>query len=371
MSQLFLTVIATLFLSSAAVGFTADAPPIGLANEAVTNVARAKGLEGEIVLSDQNGLTTDVVLGLSDRKAQKPHVAGQRWLWASVTKQITATLVLQEIDRGRLKLDGSLGTYLPTFGGNRSITVRQLLQHQSGLPNPTDTATDADGVQPFYRETGGSISDTARAMGFCAGASSRAPGGDFDYNNCDYIVLGAVLESVTDKSFEQLVKMRIARPLGLRTLRMAPVRAIRGGAAAVGYDGVKILPPLNVRTFGAAGALTGSANELAIFDRALMTGRLLSSATRTLAWSGDPKLGYQALGVWAYPARLKGCTSSVQIVERRGDVDGTQVRNVIAPELGRAVIIFTNDAAVDFGEVWQGKGLMHDILAAALCPSST
>ena len=365
----YLTVLATLFIASAAPASSSDVPPIHMANEAVASVARSNGLEGEIVLSDQNGSTTRAVFGLSDRKARKPHAVGQRWLWASVTKQVAATLILQEVDQGRVSLDAPIAKYLPNFGGNRAITVRQLLQHQSGLPNPSSTQAESDGVQPFYRETGAMISDTARAMGFCAGTSSRAPGDEFEYNNCDYLVLGAILKAVTGKSFEQLVKSRIARPLGLRMLRVAPDRAIRGGATAVGYDGANRVPPLNVRTFGAAGALTGSASDLATFDRALMTGKLFSSSARKLAWSGDPKLGYQALGVWAYPARLKGCALPVQIVERRGDISGTQVRNIIAPDVGRAIVIFTNDAAVDFGEVWQGKGLTHALLSAALCAS--
>ena len=48
-------------------------------------------------------------------------------------------------------------------------------------------------------------------------------------------------------------------------------------------------------------------------------------------------------------------------------IGGVQVRNVIAPEKGRMLIVFTNDEGVDFGEVWQGKGLSHDLLSAALC----
>lgn len=60
----------------------------------------------------------------------------------------------------------------------------------------------------------------------------------------------------------------------------------------------------------------------------------------------------------------------MQIVERRGDFAGTQVRNIIAPELGRAVILFTNDQSVEFGEVWQGEGLTFDLLSAALCPAN-
>jgi hypothetical protein len=54
-------------------------------------------------------------------------------------------------------------------------------------------------------------------------------------------------------------------------------------------------------------------------------------------------------------------------VERRGDLGGIQVRNILAPGLGRAMAVFTNDATVDFGEIWQGQGLTYDLLSAALC----
>jgi D-alanyl-D-alanine carboxypeptidase len=55
------------------------------------------------------------------------------------------------------------------------------------------------------------------------------------------------------------------------------------------------------------------------------------------------------------------------LVERRGDVGGIQVRNIIAPDAGVAVLVFTNNAEFDFGEIWQGQGFSHDLLAAALC----
>ena len=74
--------------------------------------------------------------------------------------------------------------------------------------------------------------------------------------------------------------------------------------------------------------------------------------------------------MWSFPARLAGCAAPVALVERRGDVGGIQVRNVIAPDLGRSIAIFTNDDAVDFGEVWQGRGLSYDLLSAAFCEPS-
>ena len=127
-------------------------------------------------------------------------------------------------------------------------------------------------------------------------------------------------------------------------------------------------------TFGAAGALTGTARDLVTLDLALVQGKLLNDASRAILWSGDPKLGYEALGVWSFEAQLRGCEAPVALIERRGDLGGIQVRNIIAPALGlkqgRALAVFTNDDSIDFGEVWQGKGLAFDLLSAAFCPAN-
>lgn len=343
------------------------APSLDSAFDRAAAVVKAAGLPGELVVSDAGGADRAAAFGMADQATNKPNRIGQLWIWASVTKQVTATLVMQEVARGRMALDAPIGRYLPEFGGDRAITVRELLQHRSGLPNPSDT-TPVDGVPSFYRETGPAISDAVRTARFCSSKAKGARGGQWEYNNCDYLVLGAALQAVTGRSYARLVEERVAAPLRIRTLRLARNGALHGGAAATGYDGAAPVPAMNVATGGAAAALTGSAGDLARFDRGLMTGRLLDPAARATAWSGNAKLGFMALGVWSFPARLKGCAAPVQLVERRGDFGGTQVRNVIAPALGRAVILFTNDASAEFGEVWQGKGLTFDLLSAAFCP---
>ncbi|WP_295639348.1 serine hydrolase domain-containing protein [Novosphingobium sp.] len=348
----------------------AAAEDTGAAATRALAVARAANLSGEIALGYAGGEVFDQAFGLADRERGRPHRSGARWLWASVTKQVTATLVMQQVEAGQIALDQPIRAYLPWFAGSSGdkVTIRHLLQHVSGLPNPNDTKPNAQDVQAFYTKTGAAIGDTARARGFCSGTPMAAPGAGFSYNNCDYLVLGAILEQVTGQSFAALVAERIAKPLGLRSLRMAADKAPRGGGAPIGYTtGGKRYPVINVATFGAAGALTGTARDLVRLDLALVQGKLLKDASRAILWSGDPKLGYEALGVWSFAAKLRGCVAPVALIERRGDVGGTQVRNVIAPALGRAIAVFTNDDSVDFGEVWQGKGLSFDLLSAAFC----
>ena len=70
-----------------------------------------------------------------------------------MTKQIVAVLVMQEVDAGRLRLDETLADALPAFHGPTAtkVTLRALLQHVSGLPDPSATPEDKDGVEAFYR----------------------------------------------------------------------------------------------------------------------------------------------------------------------------------------------------------------------------
>ena len=289
--------------------------------------------------------------------------ANQVWRWASVTKQVIAVLMMQEVAAGRIDLDQPVAQYLPKFASPNAaaMTVRQLLRHQSGLPNPDDTAPGPDGVPDFYRPAAQS---TIQPLDYCAGTPKGEPGGNWSYNNCDFIVAAALLEAVTGTSWQQLVAERIAGPLELRSVGTFP-----GNVATIpGFTGSKPEPVYALERFGGAGALYGSMSELLKFDLALQRGRLLPAPQLAEMWDGQPQLGSIALGQWAFSAPLKGCAAPVRIIERRGAIGGIQVRNFILPELGIAVALFGDQAEFDFGEVWQGKGFSYDMLSLAACP---
>lgn len=323
----------------------------------------AAGFSGEVAIAKRAAGPT-----LRHRTRGSAKQAGGEpllWRWASVTKQVIAVLVMQEVAAGRLALDEPVARYLPAFRGanSRRITIRQLLQHRSGLPNPSAGATEAE-FPIFYRSDFTGSRDPL--SGFCAGEPLGEPGGQWSYNNCDYILLGAVLEAVTGKGWAALVQERIAKPLGLRTLGTFPTaRAVRAGTIEGKHE-----PAFDLATYGASAGLYGSADDLVAFDHALMGGRLLPAAQLATLWQGDPSLGYMALGQWVFPATLAGCAKPVRIVERRGAIGGVQIRNFIAPDLGIAVVAFSDEGKFDFGEIWQGKGFSHSLLSTALCPAA-
>ncbi len=282
-----------------------------------------------------------------------------RWPWASVTKQVIAVLTMTEVDRGRLVLDIPASRYLPALNQMAGApTIRQLLQHRAGLRNPEDSPKGTDGTPNWY-------TDGPTGLKWCL-AGRTAPGGDWRYNNCDTIVLGAILEKVSGRTVPALFAERIATPLGM------DATAFEGATSTKGFpeSAVTISPQEKAvfTRFAAAGGLVGVPLDLLKFDRALLTGKLLSSVARDAMWTGDPKLGYMGLAQWAFDASLKGCVKPVRLIERRGGIGRFQVRNILIPDRDMTVILFTANGEQEFGEIWQGKGLSHDLLAASVCP---
>lgn len=263
--------------------------PIG---KAVTRIATDAKFNGWVLIGDRNRILSEQ--GEGSVAPGAPFTATQIWPWASVTKQVVATMVMQQVAAGRIDLDRSAADYLPALtGAVPPPTVRQLLQHRSGLRNPDDSPKDARGTPSFYW-------DGPTGLDWCL-AQRGAAGGDWRYNNCDYIVLGALLEKVTGTPFDALFRQKIARPAKLRRTQMLKGKAVAGMVpAAPAY--VAALP-----LYGTAGALAGTARDMLAFDRALLNGTLLPAKARDTRWAGDPALGYMALGQWVFSVPVKGC----------------------------------------------------------------
>lgn len=345
-----------LLLAAAVASIAAAPPPLASMWTDTAAAARKGGLHGHLIVADATTSHGEDVGNNSGPTL---------WRWASVSKQIIAALVMQEVDRGTLALDTPIKRYAPKLAVANAdkVTLRQLLQHTSGLPNVEDGPMNAAGttLALFDRST---PTPGPGINAICRGPAKAAPGARFEYNDCDTEVAGAVLEAVTGLPLDRLLADRFFVPIG-----MSGARLLKAGDDA-GRPG--LLPDgrsddvIDVGRFGAAGAIAGPPAALARFDQALLSGKLMTPAARAEMWKGEPKFGFAALGQWVYTVPLAGCAEPVELVERRGSIGGIEIRNVIAPAKGRIVIAFA-DRPADFGEPWQGKGLTYDLLSAALC----
>lgn len=274
------------------------------------------------------------------------------WRWASVTKQLVAVLVMQDIQAGRLALTANVADLLPAFDNARAqpVTVIDLLLHTSGLGEPSDLPESMD-VDPVR---------------FCDVPVQSPPGQSSVYKNCDFVLLGAVLEAVNKTAWPTLLQRRILTPAGMTGTRVALTLEDDGEVAGMRTDGVPERPRSPAR-YGAAAAIIGPPGDLLKFNRALLDGRLLTAESRTLLWTGRPEWGFVAFGAWSFPAPLNGCAAPVRLIERRGWVGGVQVRNFIAPERNESVVVFVNRADHEFGEIWTGAGFSHQLLSLLFC----
>lgn len=359
-----------LFGPLAALLLGAQVPPPAIDSAAVSSALDAAKVPGTILIARGDDIVFERAFGLVDPSGSTEHELGQVWRWASVTKQVTATIAMQEVAAGRLDLDTPIVKYLPDskapFAG--TITARMLMQHISGLPRTEEGPIGRDEWPTFYM-----VDRTSPETGrtYCEGPTTRKPPSEFFYGDCDFIVMAAVIEATSGKPYAALIDERIAEPLKLESVGLYPTTR----TTVAGYDGTKReSPAFRLENFGGAGALYGTTHDLLAFDRALMTGKLLPEAERSQMWNGKPEYGFAALGQWSFSAPLKDCGDTpVRIVERRGAIGGVVLRNIILPDLDVVIIMTANRAEADaaYGEIWQQAGISHDVMRAALCATGS
>lgn len=301
--------------------------------EAPDVVARRYDFVGEVLIARGNELLLDKGYGPIAPSGGAQHVAGERWRLASITKQIAAALILRG---GESALDAQVPGLRP------AISLRALLTHHSGLPNPDSTPPGDGGVPIFYARP---IPD----LKFCT-ASPPQPGAAFSYNNCDYLVAAG------GRTFSWPAGMAMAR---------------KNEIGIPGFVGGRPEPSFQLASWGAAGGLLGTARALWSFDRSLMSGTLLSPTARAALWQPEGGGSAQATGQWVFTAALHGCAAPKRIVQRDGEIYGVQARNFLLPDDDLVVILFTNRSSDDFklGEVWEQKGFVYDLISAAACKS--
>ncbi|MFJ7216690.1 serine hydrolase domain-containing protein [Amycolatopsis sp. NPDC098790] len=225
----------------------------------------------------QDGRRTRVVRsGVGDVATGKPFPRNGSFRAGSVTKSFVATVVLQLVGEGRVKLDAPVERYLPGLLPDRRITVRQLLQHTSGLYNYTD---DLDLSDPEALRHRGAEPAELVAMAVRHPALFP-PGTDWSYSNTNYIVAGMLAEKVTGHALSELIAQRITRPLGLRDTYL-PRRGDEKlpDPHAVGYTPDRVdFSDFDATIAGAAGGLVSTPADLDRFYGALLGGRLLRPA---------------------------------------------------------------------------------------------
>lgn len=242
------------------------------------------GVQARLVTSDGRNLTaTSGVADLTTRRQVSPN---GYFRIASVTKAFVATVILRLAGDGRLSLDDTVERWLPgVVSGNgndgRAITIRQLLQHTSGIHDDYPDYTSAEDFYQHRYDTYTPEQTVARAMRH---RPDFQPGTDWRYSNTGYVLLGMVIRRVTGHPWYEEVRDRIVRPLGLdhtfwpgTSPKLPRPHAETYQRFQPGEPLVDATEQIGQGTNGEAGLVSTTA-DLNRFFRALLGGRLLPPA---------------------------------------------------------------------------------------------
>jgi D-alanyl-D-alanine carboxypeptidase len=265
----------------------------------------ATGAPGAIVLVRHGNQTLRLTTGYANLEKKTPMRPTDRFRIGSVTKTFVATVTLQLVGEGKLALDDPLERWLPGLVPNgKTITVRELLNHTSGL---FDVTNDQGFIaRVLWKPT--EVWTPRKMIGMATAHKPLfAPGTTWSYSNTGYILLGLIVEAASGNSVGTELERRIFAPLHLRATSFDRSPHIRGSYAH-GYfppDGSR---PRDASVFSqsstwAAGAIVSTADDLANFYRALLRGRLLRpgllrAMETTVPVSADPHRGGSGLGLF-------------------------------------------------------------------------
>ncbi|MEO6999440.1 MAG: serine hydrolase domain-containing protein [Terracoccus sp.] len=281
------TVLASLMVgvTSASAGAAQAAPGVDSLStglDTALNEVVAAGVPGIIVrVQDPHRAARNYVAGVSDLATGAKLRPAAQFRIGSITKTFVATVVLQLVGEERLRLDEPVARRLPGLLANgEQITVRQLLNHTSGLPDYTGDPELFAGIKQNRVWEPRELVAMAEKQ-----PQLFPPGSAWAYSNTDYIVAGLLVEAVTGRSLARELDRRIFSPLHLEHTSFPTGTTSLTGYYTHGYISTEVNPtpdgqPLDVTGYNpshawAAGAIVSNAADLSSFYGALMSGRLL------------------------------------------------------------------------------------------------
>ncbi len=259
----------------------------------------------------------------------------------SISKTLTAAMVMMAVEEGRLNLEQRLSEFYPTLPNAEEISIAHLLAHRSGLDNYT---------QGCFEEWSGDYKSSDELLAMIAGGGVLfEPDAKAAYSNSNYLLLSYILEKVYGDSFGDLLNEMIVEPLGLKhtTFGIKPeVKESFANSYKYWDEWLAQLPTLTTNSMGAGGVMS-TASDVAQFADALFSGELISEASLAKMMTMQDNFG---MGLFVVPfGEMRGYGHT-------GGIDGFQSVFVYFPESGVSYCAVSN--GVDY--------LMNDVSIAVL-----
>lgn len=270
----------------------------------------------------------------------------------SITKQFTAVAVLMLAEQGKLSLSDEITRFLPDYPTKgHKITVEHLLNHTSGIKSYTSMP---EWLALWRKDT--TVKELIDL--FKDQPMDFAPGEKWSYNNSGYFLLGAIIEKASGQTYQDFVEKNIFAPLGMKhsyydnTSRIIP-RRVTGYSK--GSEGFRNAAYLSMFQPFAAGSLMSSVDDLALWDAALYTDKLVKQESLKRAWTAS-LLTNKRSAHYGYGWSLSSYEDRA-LIEHSGGINGFATYAVRVPDQRTYVAILTN-------RDWMSPGLVGFKIAA-------
>jgi D-alanyl-D-alanine carboxypeptidase len=274
--------------------------------------------------------------GFANLEERVPATATTLYRIGSITKQFTAASVMRLVQAGRVRLDDSIAAYLPALPARwRGVTVRELLNHTSGIPSYTDI-----GPRWTRRFREDMPPDTLVAL-TASDTMWFAPGTQWRYDNTGYVVLGMLLDRVTGTPYPAFIERELLRPLGLEhtyycdTQRLLPDRAPGYQRAGRHWEHAEFLSMTQPYS---AGALCSTVGDLARWNALLASGRVVDSASVRAMTTPTGAAQAHRYGFGLVADTLGGH----RMIQHGGGIPGFVTSNAYLPDDRLSVTVLTN-----------------------------
>ena len=268
--------------------------------------------------------------------ARRSALATPRTIYAagSISKTVVAAAIHALAQDRALSVDDPVARWFPEFGGRRELTLRNLLEQTSGLPD----YNDPEHLRRFHGKPRDALIE------FIAHERPDfAPGERYAYSNTNYMLLGRVVELASERPLQRFLAERFFTPLEMTRTSFGAFAS--NADVAVGYSkdeqGRVRAYPWDFRWLGGAGSLTTDALDLARFDAALIDGRVIGR-DQFKAMS-TPSGAHHGLGTGAYAHGLVvDRISNHPELWHNGEIGGFHAVHALFPEDRIAIVVLTN-----------------------------
>jgi CubicO group peptidase (beta-lactamase class C family) len=323
----------------------ADFPPPRMSEAAIFAALGAKlakdsaadRFAGAVLVTKNGKVVFRGAYGLADREKRLPIRIDTRFDIGSMNKMFTATAILQLVQAGKISLADPVGKYLPDYPNRdvaTKVTIEHLLTHTGGTGNIFGPVFEAHRLELKTHD------DYVKLFGERAPAFE--PGDHFDYSNYGMVLLGAVIEKVTGRSYYDYVKRRIYRPASMKRTGSEPLDARLPGTA-IGYmrtpeGGRKPSTDLMAYRGSAGGGGFSTVVDLTNFATALLDNELLNAENTQLLTTGKVDMPYG--GRYAYG--FEDLRESAGYFGHGGAAPGVNGTLRIFPKSGYIVAVLSN-----------------------------